>query len=95
MNGITSLQQWQVSYLVIALLFAMAAVVVAHHLRIGDPPSVATEATAAMIAGALWPVMVLGLAQLWAILQAVTRLRASQAPPVAGAAPAEAVLAGR
>ena len=56
-----------IAYGVVALLFAMAAVASAHHLRVGEPPSAATEAATAVIAGVLWPVMAIGLAQLWAL----------------------------
>lgn len=84
MNGI-SIQQWQVAYAVVALLFAMAAVVAAHQMRDGESPSSAAEATAALTAGALWPVMIIGLLQLGAIHCVVSRLRTgpARAPEVA------------
>lgn len=64
---------WQVAYGVVALLFAIATIGAGHHWRAGEPPSVAVQATGAVAAGALWPVMIIGLMQLWLIRHVVTR----------------------
>jgi len=58
------LYPWGLSHLAISLLFGIAALVVADHLRSGEVPSATARGTAAVVAGALWPVMVVGLAQL-------------------------------
>mgnify|MGYP007086241721 CR=1 FL=1 len=77
-------QQWQLAYAVIALLFAVSAIVAAHHLRVDEGPSAATESTLALVAGAIWPVMIVGLAQLWAVQRLMSRKQAGrQVPPQA------------
>ncbi|WP_313673466.1 hypothetical protein [Mycolicibacterium sp.] len=58
------LHPWGLSYLAVALLFGIATIVVADHLRSVEAPSATVQGTAAVVAGALWPVMVVGLAQL-------------------------------
>ena len=67
MGTLTRMSQphpWVIAYLAVALLFGIAALVAADHLRTGEVPSVAVQSTAAAVAGAFWPVMVIGLAQL-------------------------------
>lgn len=75
MDGIGTLHG-QLAYALVAVLFAMGTIVAAHHLRAGRPPSAAVETAAALTAGALWPVMVVGLVQLWAVRCLVARLGA-------------------
>ncbi len=54
----------------------------------------ASEAAGALLAGALWPVVMLDLAQLRAIPQPVTRLQAQfEVPASPAAGPASAALA--
>ena len=63
----------QVAYALVAVLFATGTIVATHHLRVGQPPSAAVEVAAALTAGALWPVMAVGLVQLWAVRCVVAR----------------------
>jgi hypothetical protein len=69
------LHPWGLAYLAVALLFGVAALVVADHLRSGEAPSAAVRGTAAVVAGALWPVMVVGLTQLLILRTVTDRLR--------------------
>lgn len=68
----TPLLPWGTAYVAVALLFAVASLVVADHLCTGEPPSVLTRGWVASVSGALWPVMLLGLAQLWLIRTVAT-----------------------
>lgn len=77
------IQQWQVAYLATALLFAIAAVVAGDHLRGGDPPAASTRCALAAAAGLLWPVIVVGLVQLWTIAHASHSLRQGGTAPAA------------
>lgn len=91
MNGM-QIHNWQVTYVVIAALFAVAALVVSDHLRVGEPPDARTRTVAAATAGALWPVMVVGMVQIYVIRSAFGR-RVSRAG-AAGEAQSERELAG-
>ena len=71
----TLIQHWQFSYLCVASLVAVAAVVAVDHLRAPDPPDLPARWVAASIAGVLWPVMIVGLVQFWSISTVVDRAR--------------------
>lgn len=69
------IQQWQVAYLAVAVLCALATVVAAHRLRVASPLRPAAEGALAVIVGAFWPLMGIGLMQLWALHLVDRRLR--------------------
>lgn len=69
----TELQQWEIAYLAVALLFALATPIVGQRLQSGKSPGVGTRAAVAVVAGAFWPLIVLGLAQLWVVHEAATQ----------------------
>jgi hypothetical protein len=77
----TLVQHWQAVYLCAALLFAAATTAAGDHLREGGPPAMPTRCTVAMVTGALWPVVLVGLAQLMTINGLLRHLRAKGAPP--------------
>ena len=83
----TTIQQWHVVYLCAALLFSAATLVAGSRLLAGDPPAVSTRCTVSLTAGALWPLIVAGLMQLWVIDQLVRRMR--RVPEAAPAAESE------
>lgn len=77
MNSI-QLLPWGIAYVAVALLFAVASLVVADHLSSDEPPSLLTRGWVASVSGALWPVMLIGIAQLWLIRTLFTRTRPAQ-----------------
>lgn len=66
---------WAIGYLAVALLFGGATLVVADHPHTGERPGLTAQSATAAVVGALWPVMVVGLAQLLILRAAATRLR--------------------
>lgn len=74
MDG-TLIQHWQVGYLLAGLLFACATIVACDHLRTGDPPSKTIRCGVAVTAGTLWPVVAIGLLQLWFVELVVHHMR--------------------
>ncbi|WP_328362275.1 hypothetical protein OG976_11950 [Mycobacterium sp. NBC_00419] len=80
---------WIALYLVAAILVAAIAWHVSYHFQSLDAPSDAVRAAAALVAGALWPVIVVGVVQLQALRYLVRRLRATRVrvtePPVPAA----------
>ena len=79
MSG-TIISHWQIAYLCAALLVSVFAIIAGDHLRAGDPPAVSTRFAAALTAGALWPVIVVGLLQLWSIDRVVRHIRGVRTP---------------
>lgn len=66
---------WQVGYLCAGLLFACAAIVAGDFFRTDEPPSVSMRCGVAVTTGTLWPVVVVGLLQLWVVERVVRHLR--------------------
>lgn len=85
--GSTMIQHWQVLYLCAALLVAAATIVVSDHLRAGEPPAASTRCAAALTAGVLWPVILVGLLQLGLVDRVVHRARRHTPSHRAGTAP--------
>lgn len=73
---------WGIAYVAVVVLFAVASLVAADHLSSGEPPSVITRGWVATVAGALWPVMLVGIAQVWLIRTLFTMARPAQPRPV-------------
>lgn len=83
------IQHWQAIYLCAALLAAAVTIVVGDHLRDGEPPAASTRCGVALTAGALWPVMLVGLLQLLVVDRTVGRARRRTPAHRAGNAPVE------
>jgi hypothetical protein len=66
---------WIDAYLVAALLVAVAAWVVSPHFQSYDPPGEITRGLWSAAAGALWPLVVVGAAQVFAVRYVARRLR--------------------
>lgn len=81
------IQHWHVAYLCTALLFAAVALIAGDHLRAADPPAMSIRCNVALTAGALWPVMVVGMVQLWAINRLAGRRRRTAVSPAEKSAP--------
>ena len=77
------IQNWPFGYLCCAVVVTGCAALAADLLKAGDPPSSRALYGAAVLAGALWPMTIVGLAQFWTISQFVGRVSPSRA---AGAA---------
>ena len=71
-----SMQQWVIGYLVGAILVGCAALACGERLRGEDPVGQRGRDRFAMIAGALWPVLLLGIGQLLLVQFVAKRLRA-------------------
>jgi hypothetical protein len=65
---------WIDLYVVAALLFAVAAWRVSPHFQSYDPPSDIVRGFLSAAAGALWPVVLIGAAQIFAVLYVARRL---------------------
>lgn len=74
MNSV-ELYLWAIGYLVVAVIFGGATLVVADHPHTGEGPGLTAQSATAAVVGALWPVMVVGLAQLLILRTAANRLR--------------------
>ena len=55
---------WCALYFVIAVLVAMAAFVTADYIRTEDVAAPDSPATLSAVAGALWPIVVIGMTEL-------------------------------
>lgn len=76
----TTIQFWPDSYFCVALLVAVVAAVAADHFRAGDPPALAVSVATVSLAGALWPLMLAGLLQWWALTTLISRVRQTPVP---------------
>lgn len=83
MSG-TLIQHWQFLYACAAVLVAVAAFAVAGRMSAEEAPGLPTRCAAAVIAGALWPVVGIGLVQL-GVVRRVSRPRQATTAPVPGA----------
>ncbi|MCX2931988.1 hypothetical protein ORI20_17035 [Mycobacterium sp. CVI_P3] len=66
---------WMDLYLVVATVIAFAAWWVSPRFQAYDPPSDVARAFWAVAAGALWPLVVLGIAEVLGVRYAARRLR--------------------
>lgn len=66
---------WIDLYLVAAFVVALAAWFVSPHFPSYDPPSDVARGFWSIIAGALWPLILVGAAQIYAVLYVTRRLR--------------------
>lgn len=70
---------WTALYLALAVLAAGVTWHVSYRFQSLDAPSEAVRAAAALVAGALWPVVVLGVLQVQMVRYIARRLRATPA----------------
>ena len=80
---------WIALYLVVAIVVAAVTWHVSHRFQSLDAPSEAVRAAAALVAGALWPVVVLGVVQLQALRYVARKLRTRRVEPAEPTIPAE------
>ncbi|WP_167096804.1 hypothetical protein [Mycobacterium sp. DL592] len=66
---------WIALYLAVAIVAAAVTWHASHRFQSLDAPSEAVRAAAALVAGALWPVVVVGVLQLQALRYVARRLR--------------------
>lgn len=68
---------WIALYLVPAIAVAIASWYVSRRFESFDPPNEVVRALAIVAAGALWPIVLLGLAQLQLVRYVARRIRAT------------------
>ncbi|MBB3601351.1 hypothetical protein FHT40_000984 [Mycolicibacterium sp. BK556] len=66
---------WVDLYTVVAVLVAAATWLLSPHLQSYDPPGDIARGVWSAIAGALWPVVVVGVAQVYAVRYVAQRIR--------------------
>ena len=66
---------WIDLYVAIALIGAVAAWLISQRFQSYDPPNDIVRGVSALVAGALWPVMIVGGAQILAVRLVAQRLR--------------------
>lgn len=74
MSGI-AIHDWLIVYVCATLVFAGASTLFADHYWTADPPQGAQRAALIALAGALWPVLAVGIAQLLLIEVAARHVR--------------------
>jgi hypothetical protein len=70
---------WLGLYLVAAIVVAVTGWLVSYHFQSDDPPGDISRAFWSAVAGALWPAVLVGTAQLLAVRYFVRRLRGANA----------------
>lgn len=71
---------WITVYLITAVVVAFLTWHMSHYLQSVDSPTDTARAVWAIVAGAIWPVILVGLAQMLAIHLVTRRLRHAPAP---------------
>ena len=73
---------WLNLYLVSAVIAAVGAWLISPHFQSYDPPSDIVRGVCSAVAGALWPVIVVGAAQIMAVRYIARRLSAPRVEAV-------------
>lgn len=73
---------WFELYVVAAAVVGVAAWLVSPQFHSDDPPDDLTRAGFSVVAGALWPLIVVGIAQLFAVRYVARRLRPALFEPL-------------
>ena len=80
---------WIALYLAVGIVAAGITWHVSHRFQSLDAPSEAVRAAAALLAGALWPIVVVGVVQLQALRYVARKLRTRRVEPAEPTIPVE------
>ena len=80
---------WIALYLAVAIVVAAVTWHVSHRFQALDAPSEAVRAAAALVAGALWPLVVVGVIQLQVLRYIARKLRTRRVKPAEPTIPAQ------
>ena len=73
---------WFDLYLLSAIIAAVAAWLVSPHFQSYDPPGDVVRGFCAVVAGALWPVILVGVAQVFVVRSIARRVRSARVETV-------------